>query len=179
MLLPTAWFQSTRPVRGATRMFGEPFGYAAGFNPRAPCGARPLYRPSGICSICFNPRAPCGARPCSTFKFCTAFSFNPRAPCGARHAELYAAGIFGWFQSTRPVRGATRSCSHPLYVPRVSSHAPRAGRDVLIYIVSSLNAVSIHAPRAGRDLVDISSCVPTRGFNPRAPCGARRVTLYA
>lgn len=32
------------------------------FNPRAPCGARPLHRGAGRCKSDFNPRAPCGAR---------------------------------------------------------------------------------------------------------------------
>ena len=57
------------------------------------------------------------------------------------------------FQSTRPVRGATlrpkSSCLGPL--------------------------ISIHAPRAGRDQCRRRCPFFPRHFNPRAPCGARRV----
>ena len=33
--------------------------------------------------------------------------FNPRAPCGARPTSLHGGDIPRWFQSTRPVWGAT------------------------------------------------------------------------
>ena len=101
------WFQSTRPVRGATlpRLAVTLRGY--GFNPRAPCGAR--LRKEDLCSStsCFNPRAPCGARrrlagrvreheefqstrpvrgaTCRSTARAAWTCFNPRAPCGARH----------------------------------------------------------------------------------------------
>ena len=56
------------------------------------------------------------------------------------------------FQSTRPVRGATRQVPDLCLVQAISIHAPRAGRDdrkfcALLYP----DAISIHAPRAGRD----------------------------
>ena len=35
----------------------------------------------------------------------------------------------------------------------VSIHAPRAGRDIPLYLLNPLASVSIHAPRAGRDHV--------------------------
>ena len=35
-------------------------------------------------------------------------------------------------------------------------------------------AVSIHAPRAGRDRAQGVMLIGGYGFNPRAPCGARR-----
>ena len=34
--------------------------------------------------------------------------FNPRAPCGARLVRYYGPDYDNLFQSTRPVRGATR-----------------------------------------------------------------------
>ena len=55
------------------------------------------------------------------------------------------------FQSTRPVRGATRSISCIAQYGNVSIHAPRAGRDLIrLHKFAELD-VSIHAPRAGRD----------------------------
>ena len=60
-------------------------------------------------------------------------------------------GIYSKFQSTRPVRGAT-----PYYIRKDTD--PK---------------VSIHAPRAGRDYARQSRTPSFRRFNPRAPCGAR------
>ena len=102
------WFQSTRPVRGATR---------------APAIA-PVIFP------CFNPRAPCGARLFSHIRcLIPSECFNPRAPCGARQAMTLHGFPFSLFQSTRPVRGATLRDNARAASVFVSIHAPRAGRD--------------------------------------------------
>ena len=122
-------FQSTRPVWGATRRDDylcqqclisihaprvgrdhqpPPLSIAClYFNPRAPCGARPMSsvftlkwrkfqstRPvwgatGRVLCWCrrgkyFNPRAPCGARHQYLGESKKAKYFNPRAPCGAR-----------------------------------------------------------------------------------------------
>ena len=58
------------------------------------------------------------------------------------------------FQSTRPVRGATSGDFREIPEDEISIHAPRAGRD------SSGSTASVR---------------PSVDFNPRAPCGARRV----
>ncbi len=79
--------------------------------------------------------------------------FNPRAPCGARRATPYFLPLHVLFQSTRPVRGATR---------QPAQFEERA-------------KVSIHAPRAGRDRKSRTNSCRCDGFNPRAPCGARRM----
>ena len=147
-------FQSTRPMRGAT-LWGEPsHAPLKCFNPRAPCGARPICgRAEHHPGHCFNPRAPCGARHGKSYSVSgqlhvsihaphagrdfwillpkeLRLSFNPRAPCGARPILSISKLLFMPFQSTRPMRGATCLC---------------------------------------RGQPDFTS-----GFNPRAPCGARR-----
>ena len=71
-------FQSTRPMRGATFSFV-----------------------TKSAALCFYPRAPCGL-------FLKRDSFNPRAPCGARLVLVHHRKRIGRFQSTRPMRGATR-----------------------------------------------------------------------
>ena len=78
--------------------------------------------------------------------------FNPRAPCGARPSLRRLLSAHGLFQSTRPVRGATAGFS----------------------AVVCFSLVSIHAPRAGRDACPFCIVAGKEGFNPRAPCGARR-----
>ena len=124
----------------------------------------------------FNPRAPCGARPvkiCMTTSSLTLFqstrpvrgatpehityaghydisihapragrdrltnngtlrrtNFNPRAPCGARLASGHSFCPVTLFQSTRPVRGATSHGFMLIDDHHISIHAPRAGRDL-------------------------------------------------
>ena len=103
----------------------------------------------------FNPRAPCGARPRQRQAGRPQSRFNPRAPCGARLVTAIFTPSRGVFQSTRPVRGAT------------FSYARKGGMSI----------VSIHAPRAGRDVYRNGHIERISSFNPRAPCGARRVPL--
>ena len=134
-----------------------------------------------------------GSAPCSGARH-----FNPRAPCGARRAEVCgadrricisihaphagrdqqyneAAASYFVFQSTRPMRGATRyvrgnqerTCYISIHAPHagrdfgdslpiegltISIHAPHAGRDRMAKAISAeLSVISIHAPHAGRD----------------------------
>ena len=144
-------FQSTRPVWGATGITIRISQIESRFNPRAPCGARLRSHSPQVCSVGFNPRAPCGARLGCKVSNCSDSGFNPRAPCGARLPFGYAAGIFGWFQSTRPVWGATLNQAYPYPSYLVSIHAPRVGRDDGLPLLIRNGKVSIHAPRVGRD----------------------------
>ena len=79
----------------------------------------------------FNPRAPCGARLDVAGAAETPVTFQSTRPVwGATFEDaMIAAGIME-LQSTRPMRGATDivPCAFP--VTRVSIHAPRAGRDL-------------------------------------------------
>ena len=166
-----------------------------GFNPRAPCGARPTLSLRSSSRRRFNPRAPCGARQFSAPPYSSVACFNPRAPCGARHDSFCHECYMTVFQSTRPMRGATRRFYHhfankqfqstrPMrgatevylwshsYLP-VSIHAPHAGRDLWSQLYLLDRGVSIHAPHAGRDARLQSAGAQKAGFNPRAPCGAR------
>ena len=129
---------------------------------------------------CFNPRAPCGARPDTDAVRTPYASFQSTRPMrgatraggqdsagrwfqstrpmrGATHC-IYFVCNNAMFQSTRPMRGATRCGRRARSHSRVSIHAPRAGRDLILHadprcIGVSIHAprVSIHAPRAGRD----------------------------
>ena len=79
--------------------------------------------------------------------------FNPRSPCGERRAVRFAARLTDSFQSTLPVRGATRR-------PKRTYQ-----RD---------ETISIHAPRAGSDMENVPNHTAAVNFNPRSPCGERR-----
>ena len=78
------------------------------FNPRSPCGERPLMDGTSLAlylisihaprvgsdarAACerggkkhFNPRSPCGERLLGSHRHCDGGYFNPRSPCGERH----------------------------------------------------------------------------------------------
>ena len=123
--------------------------------------------------------------------------FNPRTPCGVRPDAPQRRQPCPQFQSTHPVRGATRIRRVAVVIPDISIHAPRAGCDSPAMRCPTGFLISIHAPRAGcDDYCNVSqyptgrfqSTHPVRGatysdasyqlnasdFNPRTPCGVRR-----
>ena len=170
------------------------------FNPRTPCGVRPTTRRARDSTDNFNPRTPCGVRRLprqdrpgsmaisihAPLAGCDAHivpqgilrvisihaplagcdsprraprpaggNFNPRTPCGVRRRQHLHGGGQLVFQSTHPLRGAT----------------PKEGLNELVILIS------IHAPLAGCDetvYVDLSTM---HNFNPRTPCGVRRVRI--
>ena len=147
-------FQSTRPLRGATPAVLTYTFIIAYFNPRAPCGARPQGGNNMYNRIRISIHAPLAGRDVQLRGHHVQLrDFNPRAPCGAR---LVFRKFLSWrttFQSTRPLRGATAHKQVCLVIP----------------------IISIHAPLAGRDRKCSGAAAADRNFNPRAPCGARRL----
>ncbi len=132
-----------------------------------------------------------------TFKEEPSRCFNPRAPCGARPKPIKANSPKRQFQSTRPVRGATRTeqrikCCDACFNPRApcgarpmsktkthfnspfQSTRPVRGATMQMRTQCLMQCVSIHAPRAGRDWRKSLIIFTFLRFNPRAPCGARR-----
>ena len=90
------------------------------------------------------------------FKKCKG-DFNPRSPCGERRHKPDADSLHNGFQSTLPVRGATKDAPIETITGDISIHAPRAGSDPLI---STLSASLLY-------------------FNPRSPCGERLYNYHA
>ena len=81
--------------------------------------------------------------------------FNPRTPCGVRQVCEGRFKVPGEFQSTHSLRSATAL----------------ADLDMVHMWVS------IHALLAECDCFRFSGGVDNGGFNPRTPCGVRRVTF--
>ena len=105
-------FQSTLPMRGATTMvmsFPLTPGY---FNPHSPCGERRRRSASGS-----------GIFPISIH--------TPHA--GSDNGGRWACGTAGAFQSTLPMRGATRSNTVSYLWRCISIHTPHAGSDSKSY----------------------------------------------
>ena len=166
------------------------------FNPRAPCGARLVVALTILRRSCFNPRAPCGARlPIQTV--------SPRLPGFQSTRPMRGATVprgavlYHYFVSIHAPHAGRDGTEHDFVIrfcvsihaphagrdyhhqedqggKRVSIHAPHAGRDSICSCQRMIEGVSIHAPHAGRDRALFGKILPVIGFNPRAPCGARR-----
>ena len=150
-------FQSTHPLRGATWSVDK-LGDAVKISIHAPlAGCDALAGGAKNGRIDFNPRTPCGVRPgVISSKACGIRYFNPRTPCGVRRARPTAASGQRRFQSTHPLRGATR---------HGDSLRQRHG-------------ISIHAPLAGCDAAGGDGDIGAKDFNPRTPCGVRLQSVY-
>ena len=169
------------------------------FNPRTPCGVRPApFRKPRRRMLNFNPRTPCGVRPGTGDAVPDHQDFNPRTPCGVRLRSGIPAIASGTFQSTHPVRGATRTQSvrrcckcnfnprTPCGVRRCRSRPTRRSRRTFQSTHPVRGAtrsraedqagqeISIHAPRAGCDAARRTLSAVSAHFNPRTPCGVRR-----
>ena len=199
-----ALFQSTHPVRGATEAANVLFlvrdisihAPRAGcdltawfsltiikdFNPRTPCGVRPVGFVSLFRGLLFQSTHPVRGATYSEFGFnplsqisihapragcdllirsCTftiSSDFNPRTPCGVRRTDSQHGGGNKIFQSTHPVRGATliRSCTFTISSVFQSTHPVRG---------ATASTKSQHTALAH--------------FNPRTPCGVRRHFFHA
>ena len=173
----TLWqgrFQSTRPVRGATRnSTAAPCVVLVSIHaPRAgrdtPCATSEI--PCGS----FNPRAPCGARRSGGRSRNSSTGFNPRAPCGARPTASFCCLLLQAFQSTRPVRGATSYSSFLLSCARFQSTRPVRGATDIDKQFLTIGLFQSTRPVRGATRALGADDVLPRRFNPRAPCGARR-----
>ena len=57
------------------------------------------------------------------------WNFNPHSPCGERRVPLTYASCICQFQSTLPLRGATRLQKQSGMTIKISIHTPLAGSD--------------------------------------------------
>ena len=150
-------FQSTHPLRGATRV-KSCFVFARKISIHAPlagCDARQIL-------LCLRPE-----------------DFNPRTPCGVRRRGWEASMADGQFQSTHPLRGATAGRNGVLPLEQFQSTHPLRGATQNKHQQFAVQEISIHAPLAGCDYSSHHSRQDHRNFNPRTPCGVRPFANYA
>ncbi len=123
-------FQSTLPLRGATGSHNSlhSVSYISIHAPLAGSDDPHGDSLSGVQD--FNPRSPCGERQSSSLSFSNLANFNPRSPCGERLLTSLSPNSRSGFQSTLPLRGATRKVIYFSYLQSISIHAPLAGSDV-------------------------------------------------
>ena len=195
---PLPRFQSTHSVRGATtaRDLLRQFGRISILAPRVGRDRRSV--DVSATEPHFNPRAPCGARPVFVDAIRGTDVISIHAPRVGRDAEEQANIKTADISIHAPRVGRDVHSQFPPDFVTISIHAPRVGRDSSWYtvLVPSANfnprapcgarrralprlclggLISIHAPRVGRDLRSGSSARPPANFNPRAPCGARLI----
>ena len=191
-------FQSTHPMRGATRSASS-----ACFSPRisihaphAGCdpafrrirfdsplfqsthpmrGATQLLTAQDSYNFNFNPRTPCGVRLSIFGRTVGTLDFNPRTPCGVRRFPSRRRRETGLFQSTHPMRGATIIFVQGVPQFAISIHAPHAGCDSCAGRYRRLASV-FQSTHPMRGATQSNKHVHGNGiyFNPRTPCGVRR-----
>ena len=128
--------------------------------------------------------------------------FQSTHPLRGATRSLLARTSSTLFQSTHPLRGATLALWFPEPHIQISIHAPLAGCDLKRVLKNDASNISIHAPLAGCDCCGsiclmiwpkFQSTHPLRGatvletclrsggrnFNPRTPCGVRRMPEIA
>ena len=163
------------PLAGRDRLRSAQVHRVDYFNPRAPCGARRGKESSCFYRNYFNPRAPCGARLRAPLHQALSLGdFNPRAPCGARPKPGQDALPGVGFQSTHPLRGATTAVKQVPKFRIISIHAPLAGcdKDLDEPFVNSVD-FNPRTPCGVRRIACARGDAPMANFNPRTPCGVR------
>ena len=147
------------------------------FNSRSPSGERLTINVDGFVKIGFNSRSPSGERPRRAADLRMQCRFQLTLP------ERGATGIVGWFtakrqfQLTLPERGATCTFRFWDHISGFNSRSPSGERRDGSAVGASPQRVSTHAPRAGSDLISNSFSLFLFGFNSRSPSGERRLSL--
>ena len=154
----------------------EVIGRTEHFNPRTPCGVRRITNALSCGFTDFNPRTPCGVRRSFTMQRGLYRHFNPRTPCGVRRQLPQLGGQTFLFQSTHPVRGATKLGQNGPAAVQISIHAPRAGCDWqgkgAFFMAKGFQ--STHPVRGATRSIAAPVAAPA-DFNPRTPCGVRQM----
>ena len=147
-------FQSTHPLRGATETDRHFLRRQTYFNPRTPCGVRQRHHHHGRDAHHISIHAPLAGCDQFGYALARALVISIHAPlAGCDLVTVFSNQPDAVFQSTHPLRGATRT---------------RRAAHVAVHI-------SIHAPLAGCDSDSRPGRCAAGNFNPRTPCGVRHV----
>ena len=146
------------------------------FNPRPPCGRRPVRCTDTCARVDFNPRPPCGRRLRKSACQLSGHLFQPTSPVRETTHDAGVTVVPGIFQPTSPVRETT-SAFLPLLrgQAEISTHVPRAGDDggASYKYLRDQNDFNPRPPCGRRPGRRPATSPPSRNFNPRPPCGRR------
>ena len=168
-------FQSTHPMRGATR------GIACGiYLPTRFQSTHPM-RGATIDEVCskrilsISIHAPhAGCDPYFS-AYATVIFISIHAPhAGCDRLTMWTRWDSSRFQSTHPMRGATLAFVSREAQLRFQSTHPMRGATHFRFVSFATGEISIHAPHAGCDHGRLPRCIRTSNFNPRTPCGVRQ-----
>ena len=149
------------------------------FNPRAPCGARRNQRRRHAFTTLFQSTRPMRGATCVVRVCRHTLHISIHAPHAGRDWVLREDGSAneGYFNPRAPCGARLGLEVGQLALRQISIHAPHAGRDFGNEVMLPAGFISIHAPHAGRDGCITSRIAVQKNFNPRAPCGARRLSI--
>ena len=109
-------------------------------------------QPANGCPGYFNPRSPCGERLLFDSPTVLWTDISIHAPLAGSDTWTTEGDKIPVFQSTLPLRGATKRIACSAVHQGISIHAPLAGSDDKVrFLLSILCGISIHAPLAGSD----------------------------
>ena len=103
--------------------------------------------------------------------------FNPRIPCGMRLIQFFINRHDSKFQSTHPMRDATSyfEKNYSGATKFQSTHPMRDATSIPLRVRYPVSMISIHASHAGCDSWSCNGRYDHQYFNPRIPCGMRRM----
>ena len=140
-----------------------------------PRGGRDLWQPLLHRMLYISIHPPRGGRDRLPFgRLWRRIHFNPPAPCGAGPAYIKTEADAVIFQSTRPVGGGTSSASVGGKSTVFQSTRPVGGGTEYRRKYRWIPVISIHPPRGGRDFPMRQMSSSRMYFNPPAPWGAGR-----
>jgi len=168
-------FQSTHPMRGATRCGRQRAASNTHFNPRTPCGVRLLQHLLRSLKVWdFNPRTPCGVRRKMKRGFGGKLDFNPRTPCGVRPLNNFSVINCIVISIHAPHAGCdAKGIPHVIALTDFNPRTPCGVRPEQVVLAEESWRISIHAPHAGCDQFQHIFNAMYFNFNPRTPCGVR------
>ena len=171
-----AVFQSTRPIRGATKAVQQR-GVHGIISIHAPHTGRDasISSANSITAFDFNPRAPYGARLCQLPHSVVTDAISIHAPHTGRDVpfKINQLGCSA-FQSTRPIRGATITVYIKLTpIHNFNPRAPYGARHQLPYHHQYGLEFQSTRPIRGATGLSFVALFWLSDFNPRAPYGAR------
>ena len=146
-------FQSTLPLRGATKIFHCRFHchFISIHAPLTGSDYQKLQRPKRPTN--FNPRSPYGERQVFPGQKVINKEFQSTLPLRGATDEMGAYDRWEIFQSTLPLRGATVFCSVAVDFRRFQSTLPLRGATPHRAIKAGTVNISIHAPLTGSDSI--------------------------
>ena len=133
--LMTALFQSTLPMRGATRLILQFWKHKGDFNPHSPCGERPSSSPFLSIAVDISIHTPHAGSDAAYRKKYYEENISIHTPhAGSDPYSCEQKQPLSIFQSTLPMRGATKARPICRAYAEISIHTPHAGSDQTIRV---------------------------------------------